>query len=170
MHTQQTHARICTHDTHTIHAQTHTHNMHTQHVHTTHIQCTHTHNTCNTFTHTIHTSTCSGTSNMWVLWAMLLSTNQFKVANAYLLHQRVGCWQLSTLVLEISVRTQSLHRFSIYAIKISSQNHDISPEYVVGVWGFKTFHKLQTIQNKAIRHVMDVGINCPVDLLVGDSG
>ena len=26
-----------------------------------------------------------------------------------------------------------------------------------GVWGFKTFPKLQTIQNKANRHVMGVG-------------
>ena len=39
-----------------------------------------------------------------------------------------------------------------------------------GLWGFKTFPKLQTIQNKAIRHVMDVGKNCLVDLLDGESG
>ena len=32
-----------------------------------------------------------------------------------------------------------------------------------GVWGFKTFPKLQTIQNKAIRHVMGVGKYCPVE-------
>jgi len=32
-----------------------------------------------------------------------------------------------------------------------------------GVWGFKTFPKLQTIQNKAIRHVMVVGKYCPVE-------
>jgi len=43
-------------------------------------------------------------------------------------------------------------------------------DYVAGVWGFKTFPKLQTIQNKAIRHVMGVGKNCPVDLLEGNSG
>ena len=29
---------------------------------------------------------------------------------------------------------------------------------------------VQTIQNKAIRCVMGVGKNCPVDLLEGDSG
>jgi len=43
-------------------------------------------------------------------------------------------------------------------------------DYRAGFWGFKTFPKLQTIQNKAIRHVMGVGKNCPVDLLEGDSG
>ena len=36
-----------------------------------------------------------------------------------------------------------------------------------GFWDFKTFPKLQTIQNKAIRHVMGVGKYCPVDLLEG---
>jgi len=36
-----------------------------------------------------------------------------------------------------------------------------------GVWSFKTFPKLQTIQNKAIRHVMGVGKYYPVDLLEG---
>jgi len=36
-----------------------------------------------------------------------------------------------------------------------------------GGWGFKTFPKLQTIQNKAIMHVMDVGKNCPVDHALG---
>ena len=42
-------------------------------------------------------------------------------------------------------------------------------DYGAGVWGFKAFPKLQTIQNKAI-HVMGVGKNCLVDLLEGDSG
>ena len=30
-------------------------------------------------------------------------------------------------------------------------------DYGAGVWGLKTFAKLQIIQNKAIRHVMGVG-------------
>ena len=42
----------------------------------------------------------------------------------------------------------------------------VSPNGAV-VWGFKTFPKLQTIQNKAIRHVVGVGEYCPVDLLEG---
>ena len=40
----------------------------------------------------------------------------------------------------------------------------------VHVWGYRTFPKLQTIQNRAIRHILGVGKNCPVDLLEGDSG
>jgi len=40
----------------------------------------------------------------------------------------------------------------------------VSPDGA-GVWDFKTFPKLQTIQNKAITHVMGVGKYCPVDLL-----
>ena len=43
-------------------------------------------------------------------------------------------------------------------------------DYGAGVWGYRTFPKLQTIQNKAIRHILGVGKNCPVDLLEGDSG
>ena len=43
-------------------------------------------------------------------------------------------------------------------------------DYGAGVWGYRTFPKLQTIQNKAIRHILGVGKNCPVDLLKGDSG
>ena len=116
------HTRICTHDTRTQSMHTHTQHSHTtrtQYAHTLHTH-THTHTrTCtthathaNTHTCTIHTSTCSGTSSMWVMWVMLLSTNQYKVANVYLLHQRVGCWQLSTLALEISVRTHSVRCYT----------------------------------------------------------
>ena len=31
-------------------------------------------------------------------------------------------------------------------------------DYGAGVWGYRTFPKLQTIQNKAIRHILGVGI------------
>jgi len=107
-HTIHAHTRTtCTHNTHTICSR----NMLTQYTHTH----THTHNTCkHTHTCTIHTSTRSGTSNMWVMWVMLLSTNQCKVANVYLLHQRVERWQLSTLALEISVRNFSIVGVSTY--------------------------------------------------------
>ena len=43
-------------------------------------------------------------------------------------------------------------------------------DYAAGIWGYKSFPILQTIQNKAIRYIMGVGKNCPVDLLEGDSG
>ena len=43
-------------------------------------------------------------------------------------------------------------------------------DYAAGIWGYKSFPTVQTIQNKAIRCVMGVGKNCPVDLLEGDSG
>ena len=43
-------------------------------------------------------------------------------------------------------------------------------DYGAGVWGYRTFPKLQTIQNKAIIHILCVGKNCPVGLLEGDSG
>ena len=40
-------------------------------------------------------------------------------------------------------------------------------DYGAGVWGFTTSLKLQIIQNKAIRHVMGVRKNCPIDLALG---
>ena len=43
-------------------------------------------------------------------------------------------------------------------------------DYAAGIWGYKPFPILQTIQNKAIRHALGVGKNCPVAVLEGDSG
>ena len=42
-------------------------------------------------------------------------------------------------------------------------------DYGAGVLDYRIFPKLQTFQNKAIRHILCVGKNCPVDLLQGDS-
>ena len=38
-------------------------------------------------------------------------------------------------------------------------------DYAAGIWGYKSF---PILQNKAIRYIMGVGKNCPVDLIEGD--
>ena len=43
-------------------------------------------------------------------------------------------------------------------------------DYSAGIWGYKYFPKLGTIQNNAMRYFLGLGKNCPITAVEGDMG
>ena len=82
----------------------------------------------------------------------------------------LGVWLDEHLNYHNSVTAKSKQFGNFPFEAFSSLYQSLVMDYGAGVWGHETFPKLQTIQNKAIRHILGVGKICPVDLLEGDSG